>query len=1093
MTSKKLALWLIALLPIAVFSCSLPEVPEVGDYCENAEYYSDSTGKIVGKFSTQSDQYYQQYQQFRFCPKDYPHCEKTKDDHVFCRSDCQGEMIFCADRCIDATNEHDHCGAKGKCNALSPEDTNYRGKACSPAQICKESQCSCIEEDQVLCDDSCIDPTNNSDYCGAKGLCNNESSDSNDYKGRKCPEAQTCRESKCVCQQKGYAFCDDTCIDPAESKSHCGAKGLCSDPFPDNADFWGEACVQAQICIEGTCSCPDKTQILCGNSCTDPEADKQHCGARGKCTENDENSDDWQGESCRTGFMCSGGKCRIECPLGLHDEDNNCVPDDSLNCGEKGLECEEGQVCSEGKCADECSKSEVRCESETGILCVIPETNPLFCDADQDCNGYTRCDTNSETCSNGRCKCRNDHHPNGDTCEPNDNENCGAHGIACTSDKVRNSKTASCSPDGICDAASCVTGYHVYNGRCEPNSDEHCGNHGKSCDNKSVIASKNTSCTETGECKATECIPGYHVYNGGCEKDDIDNCGEHEKACTKDLVMGSETVSCDTGACLPTSCDSSHLLKDTVCVDKICTEEEIICVNDGTNGILQKCQNNSWTIYDACENNYSCNAEGTGCGECINSTKKCTNENQTELGYTYTCTKGSWGTGTKCSSNYSCNADGTACGSCKNNTNSCTNYSSIGRTRKCANGAWSTPTSCESVSCNTVDKTCGECKNDSKRCINLEDATGYLQTCKSGTWKPTYSPVEGIDPSSCFNVSCNSAGTACGKCKNSDQPTCKNDENDGFIGKITRCTDGISTTESCPNNYSCDMTGTECGECKNDVFSCKDGKLTLCDYGTSNIIESCPGNTACKDDKSCKDCPATKPFLTKDGSDCTTYTSLMTGIKAGDTLYFGHYQKRNDIEYPLPIEWQVLDVQSNKALIITKNVIDARPYHYHKKDTPVTSATWDKSTIRSWLNGLTADDNNAKEDYSTDNFMTMAFTETEAQKIVSTEITTGTTKTNDSIFILSEEEAARYMNTDEKRIAIPTTYAKNVKGAFIEPDCTDDSCATLWYLRTPGKNTKNEDNYYTVKYVFTDGKIDTSGYGISESGIGMRPAMWISK
>ena len=46
-----------------------------------------------------------------------------------------------------------------------------------------------------------------------------------------------------------------------------------------------------------------------------------------------------------------------------------------------------------------------------------------------------------------------------------------------------------------------------------------------------------------------------------------------------------------------------------------------------------------------------------------------------------------------------------------------------------------------------------------------------------------------------------------------------------------------------------------------------------------------------------------------------------------------------------PIEWQVLDVQDNKALLISKFGLDVQPYNNTK-----AKVTWDTCSLRSWLN-----------------------------------------------------------------------------------------------------------------------------------------------
>ena len=58
-------------------------------------------------------------------------------------------------------------------------------------------------------------------------------------------------------------------------------------------------------------------------------------------------------------------------------------------------------------------------------------------------------------------------------------------------------------------------------------------------------------------------------------------------------------------------------------------------------------------------------------------------------------------------------------------------------------------------------------------------------------------------------------------------------------------------------------------------------------------------------------------------------------MQIGDKITFGKH------------EWRVLDIQDNRALIITEEVIGKRLYH----DTPVDGITWAECDMRKYLNG----------------------------------------------------------------------------------------------------------------------------------------------
>ncbi len=209
----------------------------------------------------------------------------------------------------------------------------------------------------IVCDDKCIDPASNNDYCGAKGMCQ-EPGD----RGEKCEENERCSNKQCkqvfegICKE-GYIHCGDYCIDPNSDREFCGAEGNCEERRA------GTTCQDGEDCVGGRClslhdalHCPDD-QIVCAKDCTDPMTDRNYCGASGDCT--GENS---------------------------------------------GTKCGQDDVCRDGVCVsskDACSDGEINCSG----ACVDPQSDANFCGASGDCDGSqagTRC-SDGETCENGSC------------------------------------------------------------------------------------------------------------------------------------------------------------------------------------------------------------------------------------------------------------------------------------------------------------------------------------------------------------------------------------------------------------------------------------------------------------------------------------------------------------------------------------------------------------------------------------------------------------------------------------------------------------------------------------------------------------------
>lgn len=64
-----------------------------------------------------------------------------------------------------------------------------------------------------------------------------------------------------------------------------------------------------------------------------------------------------------------------------------------------------------------------------------------------------------------------------------------------------------------------------------------------------------------------------------------------------------------------------------------------------------------------------------------------------------------------------------------------------------------------------------------------------------------------------------------------------------------------------------------------------------------------------------------------------------------------------------PIKWRVLNVSAEEALLVSDAALDDQKYNTN--DMPVT---WEKSSMRSWLNGYGASSNEPETDYTSHNF-----------------------------------------------------------------------------------------------------------------------------
>ena len=133
--------------------------------------------------------------------------------------------------------------------------------------------------------------------------------------------------------------------------------------------------------------------------------------------------------------------------------------------------------------------------------------------------------------------------------------------------------------------------------------------------------------------------------------------------------------------------------------------------------------------------------------------------------------------------------------------------------------------------------------------------------------------------------------------------------------------------------------------------------------------------------------------------------------ETGDHIFFGHYEQDNDLTNgPEPIEWIVLDVKDGKAMLLSKYILDAKPFNEKLNDH-----VWGTSSIRKWLN---------------DEFMNDAFTDDEQAAIIVTKVDNrtfqnenwynGADDTLDLVFLLSYFEATKYNVTSTQSLNGPS-------------------------------------------------------------------------
>lgn len=208
----------------------------------------------------------------------------------------------------------------------------------------------------------------------------------------------------------------------------------------------------------------------------------------------------------------------------------------------------------------------------------------------------------------------------------------------------------------------------------------------------------------------------------------------------------------------------------------------------------------------------------------------------------------------------------------------------------------------------------------------------------------------------------------------------------------------------------------------------------------------------------------------EDAGEIHTYSSKETYQWSDSSSY--HYFKYE------PIKWRVLHTDGAKAFLLSDLVLDYQKYDEHyshlSENGEYERAVWENSTIRSWLNGYSADSNWQLEDYSDNNFMDYAFSDTEQAAIFESELDNtsltswldGGNDTVDKIFLLSEsevshsDEAVSYgfartgMHVDEARCCKSSIYAKAM-GIFSSTSAyfaNGEIGYGEWWLRSPGSS-----------------------------------------
>lgn len=202
----------------------------------------------------------------------------------------------------------------------------------------------------------------------------------------------------------------------------------------------------------------------------------------------------------------------------------------------------------------------------------------------------------------------------------------------------------------------------------------------------------------------------------------------------------------------------------------------------------------------------------------------------------------------------------------------------------------------------------------------------------------------------------------------------------------------------------------------------------------------------------------------------STQNEQLAEVQVGDILYFGHFEQDNHTDNGTEeIQWVVLTVQDDRALLLSLNALDARPYH-----NTFEEVTWEACSLRAWLN---------------ETFFQTAFEKEHQARIltsyvpsdVNPEYTTVTGQaTEDAVFLLSLNEVQQYLIDTSWAACTVTPYAMNNQAyaATAQGEC-------WWWCRTPGVTGLFASGVNPL------GAISTRGNNVDYVHAAVRPAIWI--
>ncbi len=187
--------------------------------------------------------------------------------------------------------------------------------------------------------------------------------------------------------------------------------------------------------------------------------------------------------------------------------------------------------------------------------------------------------------------------------------------------------------------------------------------------------------------------------------------------------------------------------------------------------------------------------------------------------------------------------------------------------------------------------------------------------------------------------------------------------------------------------------------------------------------------------------------------------------KVGSVVVLGHYEQDGNFENgPEPIEWYIVAISENKALLLSKYVLEMKKMH-----SVIEAVEWDSTDLRKWLN---------------ETFYNMAFNEDEKKQLQQIELSKRGFR-NRSIYGLSDFE-----NPFLFRLLGASDYEapESIKDFVICPD-SDDLKMLAENLNTAAYSTPYATAVNCNAYL-VDGKADDANINEGKKGIFNVIATW---